>query len=67
MSTESNDVSFHWMEFRILKHDLDELLESIKHPQHDLDIYQQRTILRDGIELISKRCGKVIELAQEEN
>jgi len=52
-------------QYKVLKHDLDELLESI-YADHDLDIYQQRSILRDGIKAISKRCEKVIELLEEE-
>lgn len=54
------------LQYKVLKHDLDELVESI-YSNHDLDIYQQRTILRDGIKVISKRCAKVIELAEGEN
>jgi hypothetical protein len=58
-----NEASFL---LQLLKHDLDELLESI-YSDHDLDIYQQRSILRDGIKTISKRCEKVIELTDDEN
>jgi len=60
---ESNSLL---LQYKVLKHDPDELLESI-YPGHDLDIYQQRTILRDGIKTISKRCEKVIELTDDEN
>ena len=58
-----NEASFL---LQLLKHDLDELLESI-YSDHDLDIYQQRSILRDGIKTISKKCEKVIELTDDEN
>lgn len=54
------------LQYKVLKHDLDELLKSI-YDDHDLDIYQQRSILRDGIKVISKRCAKVIELSADEN
>ncbi len=60
---ESNSLL---LQYKVLKHDLDELLESI-YSDHDLDIYQQRSILRDGIKTISKRCEKVIELTNDEN
>jgi len=46
--------------YKLLKADLDRLLENIKNS--DLDIYSQRTILRDGIKNISKKCEKTIEL-----
>ena len=58
-----NEASFL---LQLLKHDLDELLESI-YSDHDLDIYQQRAILRDGIKTISKKCEKAIELTDDEN
>jgi hypothetical protein len=58
-----NEASFL---LQLIKHDLDELLESI-YSDHDLDIYQQRSILRDGIKTISKKCEKVIELTDDKN
>ncbi len=58
--------SRYLIQYKVLKHDLDELVERIYANQTDLDIYQQRTILRDGIKVISTRCAKVIELLEDE-
>jgi|TARA_B100001094_G_C18178004_1_gene799083 hypothetical protein len=49
-----------------IKNDLDQLLESIK-GNPDLDIYQQRTILRNGIMTISERMEKAIDLLDSDN
>jgi Holliday junction resolvase RusA-like endonuclease len=53
------------LQYKVLKHDLDELLKSISDNSADLDIYEQRSLLRDGIKVISKRCAKVIELTED--
>ena len=53
-----------------IMNDLNELLKSAEVNsdgcQTDLDVYQQRTILRDGIITISKRCAEVIQLLEDE-
>ncbi len=55
-----SSLSFH---YKMIRQDLNELLESIK-SNHDLDIYQQRSMLRDGVNLISKKCKRVIKLLE---
>ena len=54
-----------------IQNDLNELLKSAEVSsdgcQTDLDVYQQRTILRDGIITISKRMEKVIDLLESDN
>tara|TARA_R100000734_G_C3280173_1_gene73974 strand:+ start:85 stop:288 length:204 start_codon:yes stop_codon:yes gene_type:complete len=54
-----------------IMNDLNELLKSAEVNsdgcQTDLDVYQQRTILRDGIITISKRMEKVIDLLESDN
>jgi hypothetical protein len=66
MNTKPKEASL-LLQYKVLKHDLDELLESIRANQVDLDYYQQLSILRDGIKVISKRSAKVIELIEEES
>ena len=54
-----------------IQNDLNELLKSAEVSsdgcQTDLDVYQQRTILRDGIITISKRMEKVSDLLESDN
>ena len=64
MNEDPNEASLR-LQYKVLKHDLDELLKSISDNSADLDIYRQRSLLREGIEVISKRCAKVIELTEE--
>jgi len=55
------------LQYKVLKRDLDELLECIHTNQVNLDFYQQSSILRDGVKVISKRCAEVIELIEQES
>jgi|DEB0MinimDraft_4_1074332.scaffolds.fasta_scaffold13025_3 Holliday junction resolvase RusA-like endonuclease len=64
MNEDPNEASLV-LQYKVLKHDLDELLKSISDNSADLDIYEQRSLLRDGIKVISKRCAKVIELTED--
>jgi len=64
MNEDPNEASLR-LQYKVLKHDLDELLKSISDNSADLDIYRQRSLLREGIEVISKRCAKVIELTED--
>ena len=64
MNEDPNEASLV-LQYKVLKHDLDELLKSISDNSADLDIYEQRSLLRDGIKVISKRCTKAIELTED--
>jgi hypothetical protein len=51
--------------YKLLKAELDRLLEHVEDP--DLDIYSQRTILREGVKIISEKCSNTINLIEEGN
>lgn len=53
------------LHYKLIKAELDRLLEHVNNP--DLDIYSQRTILREGVKIISEKCANVIKLVEETN
>lgn len=68
MNTEPKEASL-LLQYKVLKRDLDELLDASSHRRQNqnLDYYQRCSILRDGVEVISKRCAHVIELIEQES